>query len=719
MSSNRASRTKYCRQGYGIKPIFSGDIVNSLAFLKNMVPKYKRCKIGSIVIEDVELYFSDLHSFYHELNQIFAKNLYGFESKSDTPVIIDCGAHVGLASLYFASRYPSAKIYAFEADPDIHTLFEANIQNANLNNVTSYAKAVWIHGKGVAFDQSGDDSGHIDQESNNLVPSMRLKNFVSDFEKIDMLKLDVEGAEFEILEDCLPVLDRVQKIIIEVHAFNDDQKPLSTIFGTLDNADFNYVISDHHTATWLTPCNNPPFDFLNNDKYILTVYAWKTDNSQNDLNRRKDYYGTGKPQVAQFCMQDFGGAGTAALRLHEGLIGGGANNTFYVQNIGKWREKTALLSQANPPVKNEKFVSPEWQAFQAKNKEALSKYPNRPQGLEMFSIPWAATKLEDIPGLEEADIINLHWISGTLSIPDNIDFLKNKKIVWTLHDMNPFTGGCHYAGECRGYEKYCGNCPQLGSNQENDISREIWKLKKLAYRELDIEIVALCRWMAECVKKSTLLSPFPVHIIPNGVPTGVYKPLNRAAIKKQLGVPENNFVILFGSESVQNKRKGFSYLLRALEELKNETAPQHITLAIFGRSNQISFLEHTGFHIMPFDYVQNENELAALYNLADVTIIPSLEDNLPNIVLESLSCGTPVVGFDTGGIPDMVEHQTNGYLATVGDEKGLAQGMRWIIEQKKNGSKIRMKCRETVLKNFNLPLQARRYQQLYKEIIER
>lgn len=452
-----------------------------------------------------------------------------------------------------------------------------------------------------------------------------------------------------------------------------------------------------------------------NDKQYNIIQEWELDRKY--INPSDLYVGhtqKNKAQIAQFCMQDYGGAGTAALRLHEGLIGEGVNNTFYVQNIGKWRVKTASLSQALPSAKKEKFISPEWRAFQAKNKEALSKYPNRPQGLEMFSIPWAATKIEDVPCLEKADIINLHWISGTLSIPDNIDFLKNKKIVWTLHDMNPFTGGCHYAGECRGYEKYCGNCPQLGSNQENDISREIWKLKKSAYRELDIEIVALCSWMAECVKKSTLLSSFPVHIIPNGVPTDVYKPLNRTAIKKQLGIPENNFVILFGSESVQNKRKGFSYLLRALEELKNETDPRHITLAIFGRSNQIDFLEHTGFHIIPFDYVQNENELAALYNLADVTVIPSLEDNLPNIVLESLSCGTPVVGFDTGGIPDMVKHKENGYLAQYMNPSDIKEGIRWIIEN--NSHKLRLKCRESILANFNIPLQCKRYLELYKSM---
>jgi glycosyltransferase involved in cell wall biosynthesis len=419
--------------------------------------------------------------------------------------------------------------------------------------------------------------------------------------------------------------------------------------------------------------------------------------------------------TAEFCMQDFGGAGTAALRLHEGLTREGANNTFYVQNIDKWKDKTALLSQAHPSTKNEKFISPEWRAFQALNNQALSRYPNRPSGLEMFSIPWAATKLKDIPELQDADVINLHWISGTLSIPDNIDFLKGKKIVWTLHDMNPFTGGCHYAGECRGYEKYCGNCPQLGSNQENDLSREIWKLKKSAYRELDIEIVVLCDWMAKCVKKSSLLSSVPVHVIPNGLPTDVFRPYPQDQIRESLQVPKDAFVILFGADSVTNVRKGFVHLLRALEYLKESDISEQIALVTFGHNAQAE-VQHLGFPTFAFDYVDKESELALVYSMADVTVIPSLEDNLPNVVLESLACGTPVVGFDVGGIPDMIEHQINGYLAPIATDKELANGMRWIMERKKAGSKIGFKCRETALSGYNLPLQAKRYLELYESI---
>lgn len=424
-----------------------------------------------------------------------------------------------------------------------------------------------------------------------------------------------------------------------------------------------------------------------------------------------------RPVIAQFCMQDFGGAGTAALRLHEGLTRVGANNTLYVQNIGKWRDKTASLSQTHPSSKNEKFISPEWRAFQTRNQQALSQYPNRPSGLEMFTIPWAANRLKDTPELHNADIINLHWISGTLSIADNVNFLKDKKIVWTLHDMNPFTGGCHYAGECRGYENYCGNCPQLCSNQENDLSQEIWKLKKSAYRELDIEIVVLCDWMAKCVKKSSLLSSFPVHVIPNGLPTDIFKPYPQAKIRESLQVPRDAFVILFGANTVTNARKGFAYLVRALECLKKLTISDQVVLATFGHHAQAA-VQHLGLPTFAFDYVDKESELALIYSMADVTVIPSLEDNLPNVVLESLACGTPVVGFDVGGIPDMIEHQVNGYLASAGDVNGLAQGIRWIMDQKKTRNQIHLKCRETTLSRYNLPLQAQRYQELFEKILK-
>ncbi|MBW1728369.1 MAG: glycosyltransferase [Deltaproteobacteria bacterium] len=424
-----------------------------------------------------------------------------------------------------------------------------------------------------------------------------------------------------------------------------------------------------------------------------------------------------RPKIVQICMQDFGGAGTAALRLHEGLQLIGADSLLYVHNIQRWKPGTVpfLLSKTFKPKQKEKIISPHWKAFWAHNKRVLSKYPQRPNHFEIFTDTWSAVKISQIPEFMDADIINLHWIAGTVDISREVDFLKSKKIVWTLHDMNPFTGGCHYSAGCQKYEQQCGSCPQLGSADDADISRQIWSRKINAYRQLDITVVTPSKWLADCVRKSSLLSSFPVHVIPNGLPTDVFKPYPQAQLRKSLNIPQDAFVILFGADSVINSRKGFVYVLQALQQLSTQAKDIPIALATFGHNSQ-NAIQDLGIPTFAFDYVEQDSQLAFIYSLADVTIIPSLEDNLPNIVLESMACGTPVVGFDVGGIPDMVEHQVNGYLALVGETKGLIQGIHWVMEQKKDGSKLRLKCRETVLKRYHLSLQASQYQSLYKNL---
>jgi glycosyltransferase involved in cell wall biosynthesis/predicted SAM-dependent methyltransferase len=429
--------------------------------------------------------------------------------------------------------------------------------------------------------------------------------------------------------------------------------------------------------------------------------------------------GTQRPKIAQICMQDFGGAGTAAVRLHDGLRLIGANNTLYVHNIQRWRPGTVPLAGAPSSAQtNQRRISPAWNAFGIHNERLLAKYPQRSPYLEIFTDTWSAIRISQIPEIQDADILNLHWIAGTVDIAQEVDFLKTKKIVWTLHDMNPFTGGCHYAAGCPKYIQACGSCPQLGSQDDNDLSRQIWARKKAAYRELDITLVTPSQWLARCVQQSALLSAFPVHVIPYGVPTDIFKPFAQGQIRESLQIPRDALVILFGADSVTNARKGFVYLLRALEQLKDRVAANTICLATFGQNAQ-SAVQHLGFPTFAFDYVEDESKLALIYSLADVTVIPSLEDNLPNIVLESLACGTPVVGFDVGGIPDMVEHHANGYLAQVGDVGGLMQGILWVLEQKHTGSKIRIKCRETVLNQYNLLLQASRYQKLYEDLMSK
>jgi glycosyltransferase involved in cell wall biosynthesis len=429
--------------------------------------------------------------------------------------------------------------------------------------------------------------------------------------------------------------------------------------------------------------------------------------------------GQRRPKVLQFCMQDFGGAGIAALRLHEGLMAAGIDSTMYVLNAQRWRPSTRLFSSSIYPLSLESttFIAPQWNAFCAHNEKILSRYPDRSPYLEIFTDTWAATRIDTIQEIKSADIIHFHWIGGILNIPRDVAILRSKKIIWTLHDMNPFTGGCHYSAGCQKYKYQCGSCPLLGSNQDNDISRQIWKRKNKAYKDLNISVVTPSQWLAQCVQNSSLLSLFPLQIIHNGIPTDIFNLYPKNIIRDFLQIPKDYFIILFGADSATNIRKGFVYLIRALEYLKKLSLRTKIGIVTFGRNTQQA-VQHLELPTFTFDYINEEKELAYIYSMADVTIVPSMEDNLPNIALESLACGTPVISFAIGGMTDIITHQYNGYIADVSDYKSLAKGILWTIEQTEKNNKIRIQCRETALKNFSTPTQAQRYIELYNKVIE-
>ncbi len=263
------------RAGTSGETVLKGSLPEVLQYLQANHVRFPRRVPGRIVIDGKLLYYADMHSFYHELAQIFGTNLYGFEAKSDRPVILDCGAHIGLASIYFAQRHPKAEIHAFEADPGIFALYERNIRSMGLESIRRHNKAVWVHGDGVAFASSGDDSGHIvGGDAGTSLPSVRLRDVISGLERVDMLKLDVEGAEFAILRDCVDILERVRRTVIEVHMLGGDAS-LASLLGVLETAGFRYAVSDLHPATWLAQTEKPPFSFLAHDKFILTVFAWK------------------------------------------------------------------------------------------------------------------------------------------------------------------------------------------------------------------------------------------------------------------------------------------------------------------------------------------------------------------------------------------------------------------------------------------------------------
>ena len=337
-----------------------------------------------------------------------------------------------------------------------------------------------------------------------------------------------------------------------------------------------------------------------------------------------------------------------------------------------------------------------------------------------FSLQWFGKSIFKHPDLKNADIIHLHWINHGFLTPKHLAQLDEleKPIVWTFHDSNAFTGGCHVRYSCENFHQQCGHCPLLRKSEANDISHQNWLQKQSAYAKLNFHIVAPSQWMASSVKQSSLLGIRNVSVIPNTIETDVFKPYVKAEAKKILKIPANHFVLMSGfMPSKNDKHKGTDYLIAALNELATqpEIPKERIELVIFGNKdeqNMPTFPFKTTF----LGTINKDEHLAKCYAAADAFITPSLEDNLPNTVMESLACATPVIAFKTGGIPDMVKHLENGYLADYKSASDLANGMKWLFFHQDKES-IQKEARRTILTQFAPNVVAAKHKELYERLI--
>lgn len=283
-----------------------------------------------------------------------------------------------------------------------------------------------------------------------------------------------------------------------------------------------------------------------------------------------------------------------------------------------------------------------------------------------------------------ADIIHLHWICNELSINDLKKIIELKKpIVWTCHDSWAFTGGCHVRGGCQRYQQNCGMCKMLGSVSKRDNSTKILKRKKREWNKNAIVFIAPSNWMKDSISKSSLFYDNRVEVIPNALELNVYHPMDEKELFEivKTKIKNDKINILFGALDVNIPYKGFSYLielLERLEQLDNEKKDK-ICLHVVGEGN-INHPVLNRYDCKFWGYVREPRKMAAIYNLADVLLYPSTEDNLPGVVMESLACGTPVVAFNTGGISDMVEHKINGYIVEKRNAEDLLRGLLWVLE---------------------------------------
>jgi glycosyltransferase involved in cell wall biosynthesis len=287
-------------------------------------------------------------------------------------------------------------------------------------------------------------------------------------------------------------------------------------------------------------------------------------------------------------------------------------------------------------------------------------------------------------------------------------------VFWTLHDMNAFTGGCHYDAGCGRYEQSCGTCPQLDSGRPDDVSHRIWLRKKRAFAQIALDqlhFISPSHWLADTLKRSSLLANRPVTVIPYGVDIDDFAPRDRRLARNVLGIPPDAAAILFVADSVENRRKGFARLAEVLADLRD--VPNLWAISV-GRNKPVANFSAEHLHL---GYVDNDRLLSLIYSAADAFAIPSLQDNLPNTVLESMACGTPVVGFDVGGIPDMVRPGVTGFLAPMGDVTAFRVALSTLLQDSVLRAELAANCRRLAKEEYALDIQASHYLRLYKSVV--
>jgi glycosyltransferase involved in cell wall biosynthesis len=406
-----------------------------------------------------------------------------------------------------------------------------------------------------------------------------------------------------------------------------------------------------------------------------------------------------------------GGAAIAALRIFNAQVKSGIDSKLLVQS--KHSNDPGVISLVQTFGDKLKF-------YKRFLEDELSIRTLSVSSRGRFTFPYFGLNLSKNKLINEADILNLHWINGgfisfkTLSNLGKI----NKPIVWTLHDMWSFTGGCHYNVDCEKFKDKCGFCPSLKIKTKGDLSNKIYLSKSRIYKGLNLKIVTSSNWLRKEAERSSLFRHKDIQTIPTPMDTKLFKPLDMKIMRKKLNLPVEKKLILFASMNLTDERKGFRYLIQALSLLKNINADIYNTtgLVVFGSLDE-KVLNDIPFQVYQFGKINSQESIVECYNAADLFVAPSLQDNLPNTVIESTCCGTPVVGFDVGGMPDMIDHLENGYLAKLESSEDLAKGINTLLSNPDMLVKFGLACRVKAEKLYNEEKVAYQYKELYTKII--
>ncbi|MEZ7892928.1 MAG: glycosyltransferase [Candidatus Wallbacteria bacterium] len=418
-------------------------------------------------------------------------------------------------------------------------------------------------------------------------------------------------------------------------------------------------------------------------------------------------------KISIFNSKDIeGGAAVSAFRLYQGLKKIGGIDASYIVN----NKKTDFNDVISAETKFQKLFC---NLVGVIDKIPLMLYYNRQKST------WSNNYFPNIflsSYLDRAsyDIANVHWIGGGF-FPVYMLNKIGKPLVFTLHDSWIFTGGCHLPLNCDNFIKGCGKCPQLNSNSKYDLSRLNLNKKHEVLSKIKRKIfVCPSNWLSKIASKSSVLKDFDIRVIPNGIDINSFRQIEKEVARKILGIDLNKKIILSGAKNfISDKIKGYSLFINSINLFLDKiNDSQNYEIILFGASKPVNNVElrlKTNY----ISYLYDEVSLRLLYSAADIMVVPSITENLPNTIMESLACGTPVVAFNIGGISDLVDHKINGYLASPFDENDLVNGMLWILSSdEKHYLNISNNCKTKIIKGFSLNDQSYSYLSLFKELLK-
>jgi glycosyltransferase involved in cell wall biosynthesis len=398
-----------------------------------------------------------------------------------------------------------------------------------------------------------------------------------------------------------------------------------------------------------------------------------------------------------------GGAGIASYRLHEGLIAQGMDSKMMIGSLTAEDSKaySDSIIKVPPPSKLEQKILLRISTFSGLNDLCL---------FNSFQIP-------NNSFFQTADIINFHNLQDSyfnyLSIPI---LTKKKPTIFTLHDMWSFTGHCSYSYDCDRWQIGCGKCPHLdvypAINRDN--TRIEWNLKKWIYKHSNLTVVTPSQWLTKKARES-LLSHLPIYHIPNGIDTKVYQPIDSECCRSILGISSEKQVLMFGAHDLKDVRKGSDLMLKALKSLP-EKLKSNCLLLTFGIGGE-NLSEIVGITNLNLGYLTSDRLKAIAFSAADIFLFPTRADNLPVVLQESMACGTPMISFKVGGVPDLVRPGVTGYLANSENIDDFRNGIIELLENQCLRNQLAENCRRVAVSEYSLELQVKRYMQLYDQVL--